>query len=83
MRENSEQMRSDFHSLLAIAFIPEEDLAKAFDLLAESSHRSLSAVFDHVEDTYLRGRRRGRGRRAPMFPPKTWNCYERAAEGLP
>jgi len=42
-------MRSDFHSMIATAFIPEEDLAEASDFLAESSHRSLRAV-DHVED---------------------------------
>jgi len=84
-RENSEQMGSDFHSLIAIAFSPKEDLAKAFELLAESSHGSLGAVFDHVEDTYLQGRIWGRESTGtvPMFPPKMWNCCERAAEGLP
>ena len=77
-------MRSDFHALIALAFVPEEDVANAFDTLREAADDRLQPVFDHLEDNYLRGRvRRGRGRHqqrsAPMFPPSTWNCYERAA----
>ena len=37
----------------------------------------------YLEDNYLRGRRRGRGRQRPQFPPETWNCYERTLENLP
>jgi hypothetical protein len=87
-QEDNETMRSDFHALIALAFVPEEDVIDAFDTLREAADDRLQPVFDHLEDYYLRGRvRRGRGRRqqrsAPMFPPSTWNCYERAVEGRP
>ncbi|KAJ4448367.1 hypothetical protein ANN_10383 [Periplaneta americana] len=29
------------------------------------------------------GRRRGRDRQQPMFPPNAWNCYIRTRENLP
>ncbi|KAK3926346.1 5-keto-4-deoxy-D-glucarate aldolase [Frankliniella fusca] len=88
--EGSEEMRSDFHALIAIAFVPEDDVEDAFDSLQEVSDPALRPVFQHVEDNYVRGRlqarRRGgrvQARGRPMFPPALWNCYSRAAQGLP
>ncbi len=83
-------MRADFHSLIAVAFVPEEGVEDAFDALAEVADPALRSVFQHVEDNYIKGRlqARRRGRRVqergrPMFPPSLWNCYNRAARGLP
>ena len=82
--EENETLRRDFHSLTALAFVPEADVDAVFDKLSDSLEEdSLLPVFDHVEDYYVKGRRRGRGRSAPMFAPSTWNCYERVLEGLP
>lgn len=88
--EANEQMRTDFHALQALAFVPVDDVEEAFDSLAAVSDPLLRAVFDHVEDNYLRGRLQARRRGArvqvrgrPMFPPPIWNCYERTAQGLP
>jgi len=82
-REANEELRADFHSLIALAFVPEEDVIEAFESLAASASEELQPVLDHVEDNYVRGRRRGRGRTAPAFPPSIWSCYDRALEGLP
>ena len=81
--ENNEQLRSDFRSLLALAFVPQEDVPDVFDQLAADAVGDLALVFDYVEDNYVRGRRRGRGRSRPMFPPRLWNCYTRVLEELP
>ncbi|XP_052124774.1 uncharacterized protein LOC127749675 [Frankliniella occidentalis] len=88
--EESEGMRADFHALIAIAFVPVDDVEDAFDALQEVSDPALRPVFQHVEDHYVRGRlqarRRGgrvRQRGRPMFPPALWNCYSRAEQGLP
>ena len=82
--EENETLRRDFHSLIALAFVPEADVDAVFDKLSDSLEEdSLLPVFDHVEDYYVKGRRRGRGRSAPMFAPSTWNCYERVLEGHP
>ena len=44
---------------------------------------ALDDVLDYIEDYYVLGRRRGRGRTVPMFPVRIWNCYERTLQGLP
>ncbi|KAE8746807.1 hypothetical protein FOCC_FOCC006442 [Frankliniella occidentalis] len=87
--EASEQMRTDFHSLIAVAFVPVDDVEEAFDALAEVADAALNAVFQHVEDNFLRGRLRARrrggrvqARGAPLFPPEIWNCYEKTVQGL-
>ncbi|KAK3907398.1 PKS-NRPS hybrid synthetase [Frankliniella fusca] len=88
--EENEQMRTDFHCLIAIAFVPVDDVEEVFDALAAGADAALNAVFQHVEENFLRGRLRARRRggrvltrAAPMFPPDIWNCYERTVQGLP
>ena len=82
--EENESLRREFHCLIALAFEPERDVENAFDeLWATSEEESLQPLFEHVEDNYVKGKRRGRGRSAPAFPPKLWNCYERVLEDLP
>ncbi|KAE8739816.1 hypothetical protein FOCC_FOCC014684 [Frankliniella occidentalis] len=84
--EQNEAMRTDF---IALAFVPLDDVEDAFDALSEAAVLILRPIFQHVEETYLRGRlraRRGarvRRRGPPLFPPHLWNCYERTVEGLP
>ena len=63
--------------------MPEEDILQAFQELQEAAPQELLPIVDYVEDNYLRGRRRGRGRQQPLFPPDTWNCYERTLGNLP
>lgn len=85
LKENTE-MRTQFRSLIAIAFVPVDDVEAAFDELQETVESDLITVFDYVEDNYIRGRKRGRraqGRSPPLFPKDIWNCYERTLEGLP
>lgn len=82
-REGNEELRAQFHSLIGLAFVPEHDVVEAFDLLSDNADDLLSAIFDYVEDNYIRGRRRGRGHQRPLFPPKTWNCYQRTLQNLP
>ncbi|KAK3931305.1 WD repeat-containing protein on Y chromosome [Frankliniella fusca] len=88
-RELNEAMRTDFHALIALAFIPLDDVEDAFDALSEEAVLILQPVFQHVEAPYLRGRLRARpggrvrGRVPPLFPPHLWNCHQRTMEGLP
>ena len=83
-QEGEEQLRVEVHSLTALAFLPVDDVAGAFDSLAERIDERLLPVADHLEDYFIRGRaaRRGR-RRAPHYPIPTWNCYDRVLAGLP
>ena len=87
--EDNEQMRIDFRALIAVAFVPLDDVEAAFDELKAVADQALQPVFDYVDNNYLRGRlqarRRGRAqtRGRPLFPPEIWNCYERAEQGRP
>ncbi|KAJ4440823.1 hypothetical protein ANN_10669 [Periplaneta americana] len=80
--EENVNLRSTFHLLIAIAFVPKED-ASAFELLRDTILDNLVNLFDYVEHNYVRERRHGRGRQVPIFPPSTWNCYVRMLENLP
>ena len=80
-REENVEIRSQFHACLALAFAPVRRVPHAFTLLRDNAVEELDGVLDLLEDTYVLGRRRGRGRRAPRFPVDTWNVYERTLEG--
>jgi len=81
--EDSVELRTQFRSLIALAFVPEDDVVGAFDRLKEDMVEILEPIFNYVEDNYVRGRRRGRGHMAPMFPPSKWSCYERTLGDQP
>ncbi|KAK3919954.1 Ectoine/hydroxyectoine transporter [Frankliniella fusca] len=89
-KEGNEAMRTDFHALIALAFIPVDGVEDSFDVLADVSVLALQPILKLLEVNYIRGRlraRRGgrvRRRTAPLlFPPELWNCYERTLAGLP
>ena len=80
-REDNEDIRSQFHCCLALAFVPAEEVRDAFLDLREAADQQLDALLDHIEDYYVMGRRRGRGRQAPRFSIDSWNVYERTCQG--
>ncbi|KAJ4432343.1 hypothetical protein ANN_20962 [Periplaneta americana] len=55
LQEGNEDILDDFHSLIAVAFIPEEDVLEIFDSLADNAHDSLAPIFNHIGDTYAGG----------------------------
>ena len=65
MAEENSELREQFHALLSLAFVPPEDVLDAFVLISQHCVDELDEVMDHLEDYYVRGRRRGRGRRQP------------------
>ncbi|KAJ4439967.1 hypothetical protein ANN_08098, partial [Periplaneta americana] len=75
-REENEQLRTQFHFLLALAFVPKEDILEAFDLLIENVNDLLSVILNYVGDNYIRGHRCGKGHQQSVFPPNIWNCYQ-------
>ncbi|KAJ4443610.1 hypothetical protein ANN_05284 [Periplaneta americana] len=50
-REENDQLRTQFHSLLAMAFVPDGDILEAFDPLVENVADLLSIILNYVEDT--------------------------------
>ena len=82
MQAGNEELRSQFHAALALAFVPEEHVTAAFMALREAADVQMDDVLDLLEDYYVLGRRRGRGRRPPRFPIQTWNVYQRTLDSL-
>ena len=82
-REN-ENVRFFVKALGALAFVPSQDVADAFDDLQDDDDfpEELSDLYSYFEATYI-GRRLRRGRRAPRYPVKFWNIRSRLLEGLP
>jgi len=80
--EDNVELRTPFRSLIALAFVPEDDVVGAFDRLQEDMVEILEPIFNYVEDNSVRGRC-GRGNMAPIFPPNKWNCYERTLSDQP
>jgi hypothetical protein len=69
-------------SIIALAFVPTENLVPAFEALATSGiPNMLSPILDWMEDNYI-GRLNSDGsRRAPRFEHSLWSVYERTIRG--
>jgi hypothetical protein len=85
--ETDDNVRQYVRCLAALAHVPIDDVAEAFDLLADSPPdvQHLDEVLTYFEHTYVRGRRqRGRGDNygPPLFAIESWNQTNAAAEGM-
>ena len=78
-----EEIRTQFHSVLGLPFVPEDHVVNAFMDLRENSRAEMDDILDLIEDYYVLGRRRGRGRQAPRYPIQTWNVVDRTLRGVP
>lgn len=64
--------------VLALAFVPIEDINNAVLSLSDSVPDDVQPILDWFEDNYVgRMNRRGNGRRQPLFPHDMWNVYNR------
>ncbi|BFZ03225.1 hypothetical protein BsWGS_06264 [Bradybaena similaris] len=68
--------------LIALSFVPLEDVGAAFDELNKSRPDNLENVYNYWEDNYI-GRLRRHCRASPLFPIAMWNMRTRVANGLP
>lgn len=80
---NDRSVKTNVHMMLALAFVPVEDVPRVFNLLKCSSPDILNPIFRYFEENYVIGRP-GRGRRRavnPRYPPCTWNQNNAALNG--
>ena len=64
--------------ILALCFVPVEDMDIYVDALSEFLPDDLQELLNWFEDSYIgRANRNRRGRRPPPFPMDTWNLYHR------
>ena len=81
--DGNEELRHHFHAILGLPFVPIPDVRRAFDILKRKVDPGLAPVLELLENYYVLGRRRGRGRQPPRFPPESWNVHQRVLDGLP
>jgi len=86
--ESNDEVRSHVRCFPALAFVPPDDVEKAFELLAESQPTNIDHLDEptsFLEHTYIRRRRR-RGRAETYglttFPIETWNQHAAGSDGI-
>lgn len=78
-----ENVRMALKMLLALAFLPVDEVSDAFDELVADYPPELMPFVNYFEDNYV-GRRNRRGdRRHPLFPIHMWSVKARQDAGLP
>ena len=60
-------MRSQFHAIISLCFVPSNDVPDALSLLEQYVDDDLDGVVHHLDRNYVNGRRRGRGRQNPRY----------------
>ncbi|CAF4231708.1 unnamed protein product [Rotaria magnacalcarata] len=71
--------------LLALAFVPVVDVIKAFEFIADAFNDDDDEDFiDYFEKTWIgEPKKRGAGRKTPLFTIDLWNVYDRVSANLP
>nr|XP_033788082.1 uncharacterized protein LOC117354520 isoform X1 [Geotrypetes seraphini] len=79
---DDENVRLYAKMLLALSFVPPENVGDCFEELDDKRPDELQPVYDYWEDHYI-GRRRRNYRSPPTFPISLWNMRSRVEDGLP
>lgn len=82
-QKEGEGIRAQFHACLALAFVPPLHVPNIFLALRVHTDETLDDLLDYIEDYYVLGRRRGKGRQRPRYPVESWNVYDRTLEKCP
>jgi MULE transposase domain/FLYWCH zinc finger domain len=75
---HDKDIRDSILKLLALPFVPLDDVENVFQELKNEIHESVDDLATYIEVTYILGKP-ARGRRravAPRFPMELWNVYE-------
>ncbi|XP_024889570.1 uncharacterized protein LOC112465968 [Temnothorax curvispinosus] len=73
--------------LVALAFVPVDDVINAFETLTQSEYfsednESVESVLGYFETTWIGSLDRRKRRRSPCFPIYMWNCYDAVVNDL-
>jgi hypothetical protein len=78
------QFAHQVKALIALCFLPPDEIPDAFDILAAEFHPSGQSLVQYFSDNYVHGQKRADGSyKNPMFPPSLWSCYDLTAQGYP
>ena len=82
LNRDDEHFRMHVKMLLALNFVPVEDVITAFDQLTDECFDELQPLVDYWEDNYIRRIRRNR-RGNLRFAVAIWNVHNRVVNDLP
>ena len=82
-QSNSTNLRAYLHCIIALGFVPVNDIKTTFDDLVDKIDSKLNSVVAHIHEYYVHGKTVGRKHLDPMFSPEAWNCHERVLKELP
>ena len=71
--EDGQELRAQFHAILALPFVPVDPVIRAFQDLEANCMDILDDLIQLLEKYYVLGRRVGCGRGVMRYPIKTWN----------
>ena len=75
---DDETVRVYTHAMLALAYVPEAEVGRLFQLLSDDAPDCMTPLFKYFDRYYVTGvPARGRRRAVqPRYPPAIWNQYE-------
>ena len=78
-------IRNAFHKILALAFVPPNDVPDLFDTLYDELPEAVLPIANSFELNYIRNRRaQGRKRAVKVkYAPALWNHYNSVIQGYP
>lgn len=79
---HDDNLRQCTKMLLALSFVPTDDVVAAFETLTEICPDDMDNLINYWEDTYI-GRMRRNRRSVPLFPISVWNMFNRVTSDLP
>lgn len=85
----NEKLRTDIHMILALSYVPVEDVRQVYRQLRREVSPKILPVLDYFGETYVIGvpakrRKKAKGRKkasAPTYDPKVWNQFNAALDG--
>lgn len=85
---NDVEFSQKLRQILALAFLPADQIPKAFDGLKSKFPPETEDLLRWFEETYIAGKKRKRSnnidvRTEALFPPKIWSVYDSVLENIP
>ena len=69
--------------IVALAFVPTDNLDEAFDVLSNQLPKELTPILNWLEENYIgRPGPESRRSRPALFPPEIWSMYQRTISGI-
>lgn len=80
---SNKHIELSFKQVVALAFLPAQEVPKAFDKLQKQCPTALKDFFRYFDEFYVHGPAGKKHGRRPKFSPQLWSVYENVLNHLP